>query len=610
MLKSFIILDSTKILNKKNLIAVIITVFVLIFFLQFGIIDYKFSLDSIKDFQKFEQEKIKEFLYPSNYGNYGLRLIFCQSPYMAFYDAGPVPGEMTSHIDGSERTRVYNPLEGRNAFSGSSIGFLNYSGIILIFVTLLVLIYGYWNYNYNPEWLIFLEGVEGSRIKVFFFLMLSNALFLLIFSLCLLLLSSLLFLINGISFQLSPLAILHFYVYLMLFIFFLIGFLCGSLKNKIAGLISMISIWFLLVLLIPGILLQATIRLSRNIKSSYLVEIDKQKTYWAYEKKGKELRGRFSDNRRDTDDEKRMFLEFWGGNFQEYLKYEESLIKSIKDNVETYQLMSGFFPSTFFISLNNEISSRGYNNLILFQEYTQKMKKDFIWYIAENHIFSKKKEFPPFISGNENIFYGKATLPGNTSFGLTMSVLWIVLLLVGAWIIFFYRDTENKKLEFNLEDIKENKTTVIVKGKEKLIPALISILNGRKMEYLIIPKLGSLPENIKVKNLFRFCGIIVPEKIKHLSNTYIGNLSTDSKGMVILEIARNKTAQLIIFNEFVTGGDISDSFLDYFAESLNEIKSRSECRILYLSSSLSLLLNQKICDEIITIKEKPVSLTW
>jgi len=42
---------------------------------------------------------------------------------------------------------------------------------------------------------------------------------------------------------------------------------------------------------------------------------------------------------------------------------------------------------------------------VVFHEYAQKMKKDFIWFLANIYILANKKEFDPFIKENVLIFY-------------------------------------------------------------------------------------------------------------------------------------------------------------------------------------------------------------
>jgi hypothetical protein len=137
---------------------IVILVFLLAsgYFIYHGLSQYKHIQEEKSNFLEFEQNKYKTYIYPSKYGNYGIRLLFVPSSFMAFFDSGPVPLFMTTFIDGSERMKIYQPLKGQSAFSRINTAFMTFAGFIMLFGSALVLYYGF-SGSKNHEWLKFLR---------------------------------------------------------------------------------------------------------------------------------------------------------------------------------------------------------------------------------------------------------------------------------------------------------------------------------------------------------------------------------------------------------------------------------------------------------------------
>lgn len=592
----------TQSIGNKNIIILAIFLFILFLLLQGGISQYKQIQQEKENFKNFETAKVKQFVYWVQYGDYGLRILFYPSQFISFYDAGPVPNYLTANIDTFERNIVYKPLMGRNALSVFIKEYMNFSGFLLLFGSLISLYFGYFIFKHH-EWLLFLEGITGSRKKLFICLILSRVLILLVFCFILAGISMILFLINGLSID-GNFLILFTGIFFMLLFFQGVGFFLGAIvKNKSAGALLVI-IWITFIFLLPWGISKLVYTHSDDVISPYKVEAEKQKAFMEYEKSSLEKGGKFNQSKRGTDIEKEMFLYFWNNGFKRAMDFDLKMLESIKTEISLYQNIAGLCPSTFFQSFCSELSSTGFNSLVGFHEYSQKMKKDFVWFFAGNYILSTKKHIVSFIKSDENIFYGKNTLPSNTGFGFVVCLLWLVLSFSGAWVGFNRILDGRSRLEINMEGLKPNRTTMIMTSNPTAVIETISlILRYQRKQFLVVPCPGSIPGDIRIDSFFSFSNQSVPKILKSFSRLTFNSLSLEEKGTVITEILKIKKTttgvDYIIFSGFLSG--LSDSFLNYFAKSLKEIKTG--CKVIYISNSL--LVNQLIGDDILTIPTKP-----
>jgi len=371
----------------------------------------------------------------------------------------------------------------------------------------------------------------------------------------------------------------------------------GVVTNRFKGMAISIITWFLLAFLIPVIIYQWTFSRAAKINSPYKMEAVKQKAFMDYEGESLKKEGKFEASKYGSDAERQMFLDFWNGGFRDVMNMEKTMLDETKTHISFFQTLSAFFPSTFFLSVSNEISSRGFLNLVKFHEYTLEMKKGFIWYLANIYIIGNKTDYDPFIKDNSNIYQGESLLPENYSFGLTVTIVWLLLLFYYSWIMFnrlFKRFAEDAK-DLALDDFKKSKTTVVLTGNQGLAFGLLFKLRVQKTQFVAVPGPASLPGKIKVKDLFSSLGQNVPEKLQPVEGKYIHDLSPERKGLISIEITRSREAEIFVFNNLLSG--LSDKFVDYFVNFLETFKKGR--KVAYFSSSQ--MISVKIADNVVRL---------
>jgi hypothetical protein len=157
-------------------------------------------------------------------------------------------------VDVGERLYIYNSFKGRTLFADKGGGFKDFSGIMLLLGGLLVLYLGYESFIHR-DYLRFMCGFIDYK-RTFLSTVLSRVFIIIFFFLLNVGISLILLEINGIQFTGDEYG--HFFIFLVtqvlvLVFFFALGTIAGSLKSGFAGFVMVITSWFVLVFLFPGI---------------------------------------------------------------------------------------------------------------------------------------------------------------------------------------------------------------------------------------------------------------------------------------------------------------------------------------------------------------------
>jgi ABC-type Na+ transport system ATPase subunit NatA len=151
---------------------------------------------------------------------------------------------------------------------------------------------------------------------------------------------------------------------------------------------------------------------------------------------------------------------------------------------------------------------------------------------------------------------------------------------------------QETKRDLSPDELTKNQTNIIFTSDKGLLPQLIAKLRLQNISFLSIFGPASLPGDTKVKNLFYFFGLTVPEALQKIAGKYVYTLEPNQKGKVLSEITRSLKADVIIFDNFLAG--LSDEIIHYFAGILKSLKEN--CTIVYFTNSL--MVTTVICDPV------------
>lgn len=592
--KKFLFFEASRISCVRKTLILLLFYLFSVYFIQSGISQYKDNTREKEHFQEFERIRVENFQYYAQYGTYGFRLLFIPGPLSAlFSNAGIIHTNINAFIDAGERMKIYESFKGKTAFIGYTSIFMNLTGFILLFYSLLVLFYGLESYR-NHDFLKFLE-CKIKREKLFKLVFFSRLLLLFAWCLLIFLTAWFLYMLNGINgINVGMFALYNLVAFLILGFFLFCGMLAGTFKNKWTRIAFIFAVWLLFVFFIPALVGKIVYNRAESIMSTYKMDIEKFKVMMSIEKKAREQAGKLDVKNVDTEIRRQLHEYFWNNEFKTIFGYEQSMINEMKDVVSLYHNLSLFFPTSFFLSATNEISGCGYESLIAFYEHAYKLKMGFVQYYAEKSFYSgeKEKTVKPFLKGDENIFRASSHLPAKFDFGLLISLLWILLPLFLLWIRLnrVLNLTQDTQRELSPDELKRDNNNIILTSDKGILHQLINKLKFQNIPFLYVPGPASLPGDTTVKNLLFFFGLAVPETLKNISAKYIFTLEPDQKGIVFAEIIKSLKTEVIVFDNFLAG--MSDDAIKYFADILASLKKGRT--VVYFTNSL--MVTTLICD--------------
>jgi hypothetical protein len=429
MFKRIFLLETQKFFCKRNIKIFFTVFFILAVFSYEGIYDYKKVIESKIPFQDAEKQKVTLLIHYTFYGIRGVRLLLIPSPLSVLYNDLSVYSGLTANVDSAEGLSLTNSLNGKELFAGSG-GYMDFSGLMLLITGFLALIYGH-NITRDKDYLIMLADISKRKniqvtVTLVRMILLSVSCFFL-YCLCLLWLG-----INGIpinaSFFLFPLILLPVVVF-----FVGTGAFIGYRISKPFQFPVLAVLYFSLMFLIPwGLKKILYIEATNNISSTYELEYEKLKVMMDFEKRFYRKHGVWKSKGVAADDIKNTIQSGQDIEYKKLQEYENNRIESLSWRIKVYQVVSSFFPTTFYLSSNQELSGKGHLDFIRFYRYAHYMKYQFIKFYIEKKFYQPlpASGVEPFVKGDENLFESESRLPLYFPLGFGITLIYILSMLI------------------------------------------------------------------------------------------------------------------------------------------------------------------------------------
>lgn len=432
--KSFFLLECKRLLEWRRLIALLLLLISGMYFVWLGIVEYQQTLDQKAKFLEIEKVKATKFVNYRQYGTYGYRMLFVPSPISILFTNSGILPDTTAYADSGERMKIHHTLKGKNIFDlvKKQSGFTDFSGLLLFFGTLLALIYGFDSFN-KEGYLKFLVTLFNGR-RVFIYTLLVRVLILLLILILYTGIALLFVKLHGIGIPVD-MNLLYFVlgVFLLLVFFLLAGMVIGMIfiqSSQRTGLWILLACWFVLVYIIPTGLYILIASGADTIKPVYQLEMETLEIFSGFEKKALELHGRNSEEKEITENLKTMISGYWNNEFKQIQKMESGMREEMASHIDTYHWLSILTPTTSYRSATNELSSRGFCNLLAYYRYVQKMKHKFVEFYIDRVYFSNFSKIEPFTNDEENLYLAESGVPATYGYGLLAMLVYISLLVL------------------------------------------------------------------------------------------------------------------------------------------------------------------------------------
>jgi len=631
---AFLALEGKRFFSTRNRVVMLAFLVLCLGVLYLGIVQYR-DLEKGKDeFLEVIQQKTENFQNYMQYAGYGIRLYYMPGSLNPLFSNSGLFSELVGEFDQGEKLNIFSLLKGKNIFLEKPGKLIDFSGFFLLIGSLMALYSGYEAFR-SREYLRFLASLFGYR-RVFVFLWLSRAIWLIFYFTAMLLCAVLLLLLSGIHLPGSFGFLLAFLVIkLMLMIFFFsLGCLANSLGERNARYFLMLA-WFLFVYLLPVFTNKIIEATSRNIAPNTQSELTKLNDLMAYERW-------FADEGRRSNPIDATL------NYQNYyakIRAEEDKSASqISRYINLRQQVSVIFPSTFYLSVTGELGSQGYRGIDGFYKIARELKNGFIDFFIKKRIEEKiaalEKKQPPKVESfkpdfNEYIITGQSRIPKGFAWGLLITLLYIGLstgMAYGSYKKHLFsvlkkdiQGLEELELEINervsntvlsRDESLRNHMYSLLFSKNKEFPGTV-VVNNEKIEngsgqidFVYICRPDDVPGDIRVQDLLAFVGrmtdisqpilrefmsrFALQDKIK----ICLGDLSTEIRGKVVLEIILLTQKPIYMFYDFTRG--MPGDFISDFISRIREVKEQG-ASILYLTNDI--FLARKIGDYVIVLKQ-------
>jgi hypothetical protein len=526
-------LESRRFIRKRHLFIFLITFLLALYFVDKGIIDKKNQPQKIENFKQIQSHYFKSTPNYDCYSRDGIKVLYVPAPISVFFRKTVSPADLTAKADSVVTLQIDNNMKGQSLIARLFFGRIDFAVIVLIWLTLLALYYGYETLYYTGYIKFLSSGASPGRVN----LALTAARYLVFAFSFLLLFSGLLVFIKirGIVFSGSD--YLGCWLFLLaalglILVFFALGVIFGIYGSKKGYSFLMFVLWLLLVFAVPGAVVSAhedkfpvvNRDFQTALKKFGIVinfEIDSERKYGKFDRKKIEIFRKSVEN-------------YWEKVYPEVESCERRLKGDIEAGITSVQGWSSWCPTTFFLVTCDEVSSCGYGNFLAFFEYMMDLMRKFVRFWIDRVFYHDPKVLVNFIKADENIYRAQSRIPRFFTKGMAATLAYgFVLLLLGYYLAnrALYPFTKNpgafSQLELKLHQGKPhairchypdfvNQFLNVFYGKNrKLIWRLLlevkNIITGKKLVFLYLPNPADFPDDLKVKHLLflfkRFFGL-------------------------------------------------------------------------------------------------------
>jgi len=440
MFKSLFIFELKRRLGKRELILFLIILLIFGYFVNDGKSRYRTLMENKSSFQKIENTKVSQYVLYTQYGTYGLSILFVPSPFIVFYvDSGF--DDILTNVNSGERLEIYKNIKGRAYFKEKS-GLMNLRGMIVLFTVFFSLLYGY-DTNSNREFLKYLSGLSKPE-KLFFVLTFVRILILELTFFFIIGITLLFLLIQGINLFQIPLLYILLLTTILIIIFFYMGCVIGSFRKKALSSIILGLIYFFSIFLFPSLVDKHMRLKAEEIEPLYDFALKNLSLIMEVERNLIHKFGLATKENIDKPGTLKKIKQALNTEFAAIFANENDMISDMLTKIKYRHFLSNFYPVLFYNSTVEELSSCGGRSFIDFYRISKIRKRDFINFYVEKQFLGRMKNkkgpqlenIESFVKDDENLYFAKSRLPFGFWLGLGFSLIYVFVFAYLAGTLF------------------------------------------------------------------------------------------------------------------------------------------------------------------------------
>lgn len=441
-------------------IAGVLLIVLALAFCLVGIIQYKDVEKSRKEFCEFEDLKVMMYFNYTYYGVAGLQLLMVPGPNMVLFHNSTAANELKAHIDVGDVLNIFSTHLGKELFREKPGDYKDFAGVILLFGSLLALFTGFRTPK-QKEFLRFISGMAGLK-KTFTAIILAKVILFFIYLAATLALAAVLMVICSVPVTMESIGYMLYFLLVMtavILFFDAWGTLLGSLKNRITGGVLLFVVWFVSIFLIPAVINSFMANSTAQFTSNSTIDITKLKVLMDFENNAKKEYGKKLEYKERKNQKARDIIEkYWNKDFKVIQDKETKRRDRMKKQIDLFHIISMLYPSASYLASGQDLSSRGYKNVIDFYDYVCKVKEKYVRYYLDKKFYTREVKVENFVKNESNLYLSKSMLSISSLTGLGLTALYTILLYFGAYLCC-------KQDLFSLEEKQIQEVSKAAKGK-------------------------------------------------------------------------------------------------------------------------------------------------
>jgi hypothetical protein len=515
-------------LHRTSMTAWLFILILILFQTHYSVNDINSISEKTKTFKQNQKICINIMNNYIAYKAMGFKILFIPSTTGLTIKSSTNPSDLSSTVL-YNHIKINNNWKGKVVFRQGRFLELDIFGIIKWLMSLMALWFGFVSFS-KKEFLDFLSS-KWSRGKCYFYTALARLLLFITFFLVMMGIVILFMILRGVHFSAGDWhAAIAFLLEAIAFlgIFFGVGVIIGILGARKLSYILLFIAWFGIIFAVDWVIAPAVEPNFPEALEDYRVEKEKISDMIDFDKNAEKEHGKF--DRKNIEAARGVIEDYWKNYYLKIIVPKERELRDmIAGGIEKDRSWSKWFPGAFFTQTSDEVSGSGYNNYLLFYDYSLEKHIQFVRFIIDRTYYNDPKIMVNFIKGDEDIFIGKSSLPPNFWGGLAIQYGYLVLILLAGYLIFMRKmlpkpenagDFDNIEIKFNSgenSDIKDNtnrdefgeQVLNVFLGKCRDLKWKVtmdgkSLLTGKKHPFIFIPKPNQIPDEWKIKHLLKF----------------------------------------------------------------------------------------------------------
>lgn len=622
LFKTFFVFEAKNRFHTREILIFLAATLLLIFIAQDGTNKYSNTLKNIDVFQKTEALKVQQYILYSQYGAFGLNIMYIPPAFSILSPESTFDG-LQANVNTVEKLNIYKGMKGQ-AFFDTTFDYMNFLGIILLSSVFFGLLYGY-DTTKKKIYLRFLSTLIKER-QIYIAAVISRIILLSLAIFTAVAISLLWLLIQGINLFQPAILLVGVGIISVELFSFAIGCIIGSFKRTNIVLLSLTAVYLCSLFLIPWVANKNSQIKAGKIESQFAFDLENVKISMAMERRLIDKFGVYKSGNIAPPEIIKAVKDAVNLEHEKLRERENRMKNDMLTTIDRCSTRDAFFPILFYNSISKDISGQGGLNFIDFYSYCQDIKKQFIDFhiLKKFETENKPGEVVSFVKGNENLYFPDARINYmQLLLGTGMSLLYAWFALTAGYYLFLRNlyPLPQKESSDDLEVvIGTGNDAFIGAPDDRAVDTFYNILSGRikrftgkiviagddavtpeKKNFVYLCNPNEIPGESSVNGLVMFFkGLLQLEnhecqmlseglagKDEKLGKIKFCQLQADQKITLLLRIGRLMQHKIYLIHDLEN--EMSLDFRDTFRKEIRELKERGAVVIYFGKSGRSLM---------------------